>query len=322
MQYFKGLIIGFVSISILWIILILGEIGNPTITSRWVYDAYSKKSRLLSEKNGSRIVIVAGSNALFGINSKMIEQKYKIDTINFGVNAGLFLPYILYEAKKVLHRGDIVILPLEYSMYLYDGKPNEQMIGYTYAFDPKFFWSLTLKEQFQMIWKSPFSRILEGYMKRGTKPITKGLYGAHHIDNHGDQTHSSKKFMGGFERDIIKNIKPTLYGKIEPKNDLAWEYLQKFNNWAKSNGICTIYIPPVFMDQKIYHTDKQEIDFYQNLPKKAKAHGLNFIGNPYDFMYKRDMFFNTDYHLNSEARDIHTKRLIEFLGDNIKKYCK
>ena len=322
MEYFKGLLIGFVAMSILWVVLILGQINNPVATSRWVYDAYTKKSKLLADINGSRLVIVAGSNALFGIDSKLLEKKYKIPTINFGVNAGLFLPYILYKAKSVLRSGDIVLLPLEYSMYLYNGEPNEQMIGYTYSFDPDFFWSLSLKEQFNMIWKTSFSRVLEGYIKTGTKPISEGLYGAHHIDNHGDQTHSSKKYMGGFEKDIIKNIKPTLYGKDEPKRALAWKYLKEFNNWAKSHNICTIYIPPVFMDQRVYHTDKKEIAFYKTLPKRAKEIGLNFIGNPYDFMYKRDMFFNTDYHLNAEAREVHTQNLIELLGDDIKKYCK
>ncbi len=308
--------------SLLWVMLILGQIKNPTITSRWVYDVYTKKSKLLSDINGSRLVIVAGSNALFGIDSKKLEKRYHIPTINFGVNAGLFLPLVLYEAKKVLRRGDIVLLPLEYSMYLYDGEPNEQMIGYTYSFEPSFFWTLSLKEQFEMIWKTPFSRVLEGYMKTGTKPITKGLYGAHHIDAHGDQTHSLKRYMGGFEKDIIKHIKPTLYGKDEPKKALAWKYLKEFDKWAKTHGICTIYTPPVFMDQKIYHTDKKEINFYKTLPKRAKEIGLKFIGNPYDFMYPRDMFFNTDYHLNAEARQIHTDRLLKLLGSDIHKLCR
>ncbi len=322
MKYFKGLLTGFVLMSIIWVLLILGQIGNPVITSRWVYDAYSKKSKLLEDINGSRLVIVAGSNVLFGIDSKKLEKKYHIPTVNFGVNAGLFLPYILYRAEKVLKKGDIVLLPLEYSMYLYDGEPNEQMIGYTYSFDPSFFWTLTLKEQFEMIWKTPFSRVLEGYMQTGTKPITDGLYGAHHIDDHGDQTHSDKKYMGGFEKDIIRHIKPTLYGKDEPKDALAWKYLKEFDEWAKSHGICTIYIPPVFMDQQIYHTDKRESEFYHTLPKRAKKIGLNFIGNPYDFMYPRDMFFNTDYHLNAESREIHTDRLIKLLGKDIKNLCR
>jgi len=321
MQFFRGLIVGFSLISIVWIALILGQVGNPTITSRWVYDAYQKKESLIRENNRSKIIIVAGSNAMFGIDSKMLEKRYGKDVVNFGVNAGLFLPYILYRAKKVLKRGDIAILPLEYSMYVYDGEPNEQMIGYTYSFDPSFFWSLSLKEKFLLIWKTPLKRVIEGYMKTGTKPINYGLYGAHRLDNNGDEINSSISDMTKAERDAIANIKPTLYAKeSKGKSIVSWRYLKRFDRWAKDNGICTIYTPPVFMNQKIYHSDKDEINFYKSLPKIAKANGLNFIGNPYDFMYPKSWFFNTDYHLNAEARERHTKKLIELLGD-LNKRC-
>jgi hypothetical protein len=38
-------------------------------------------------------------------------------------------------------------------------------------------------------------------------------------------------------------------------------------------------------------------------------------------MYPKEWFFNTDYHLNAEARRRHTARLVKLLGDDLERYC-
>jgi len=321
MRFFAGFVSGIVILALLWLLAIYGQIGNPTATSRWVYDAYMKKEAILKKTSGRRLLIVAGSNALFGIDSKILKRKYGRDCVNLGVNAGLLLPYILYRARRELARGDIVLLPLEYSMYVYDGEPNEQIIGFTYAFDPAFFSELGWRERIEMLWKTPLSRVLEGYLQTGRKAIDYGLYGAHHIDDNGDQKANSLKDIGKEERAALAAIKPERYGREYHKDAISWRYLEAFEKWARRNGICTIYTPPVFMDNPLYHNDAVERAFYENLPQEARKHGLRFVGNPYEFMYPKEWFFNTDYHLNAEARKRHTARLVKLLGDDLERYC-
>ena len=321
MRFIIGFFAALFLVSSIWVLLIFMQLNRPVLSSQWVYDAYKKKEELLANAKSPRLVIVAGSNALFGIDSSVLEKKYNMDVVNMGVNAGLLLPYILYRAQKELKIGDIVLLPLEYPMYNYDGEPNEQMISFLYSFDPDFFWFLTLKERFLVLWKTPFSRIVEGFLKTGGKPIDYGLYGAHRINNNGDQTGTEKSKIGPAEKSALDALKPNRYGYDYKKNPLAWYYLENFNSWAKKHNICLIFIPSVLMDDPFYHNDKLEREFYDSLPKNARSHGLNYIGKPFDFMYPKSWFFNTDYHLNSEARERHTHKLIELLGDNLLNLC-
>ena len=73
------------------------------------------------------------------------------------------------------------------------------------------------------------------------------------------------------------------------------------------------------MDQPFYHRDPKEREFYTHLGEKMEEIGIVYAGNPYDFMYGREHYFNTDYHLNEDGRRMHTQRLIETLGGDLRK---
>jgi len=179
MQYIYGLFSAFITMMLAWGSLIYFQLDRPTLMSQWVYDAYEKKIAIAEQINEPKIVIVAGSTALFGIDSAMLEEHFHMPVVNLGVNAGILLPLTLHAAKTVLKGGDIALLPLEYPMYLYNGTPNVQVIDYIYARSPEFFWHLTLSEQLSILWETTVNRLNEGYLARGGVPIAYGLYGAH-----------------------------------------------------------------------------------------------------------------------------------------------
>lgn len=316
-DFYKGLVAALVIMSLGWGLLIYGQLGKPVLSSRWVYDAYRKKVAIASRTRSPRILLIGGSNLLFGVDSGRISRELGLPVVNMGVNAGLQLPYILYEAKKVLRPGDIALLSLEYpEMYTYDGVPNQQIISYLYAFDPGFWKALTWKERFLFVWDTPLSRLIEGYLETGDKPVRSGLYGAHHIDIHGDQTHTTLADLTPAIRQERDSTPPK---KITEKDlndhNLAWNYLEEFHRWASHKGIDVYLIPSILMDDPGYHRGAA-LKFFQTLPLRARSHGLRFIGNPLDFLYPRNMFFNTNYHLNAPARKIHTQRIIDLLKRN------
>ena len=321
MRFLIGVVTGLCITTAVWLMAIYLQVGNPVLSSRWVFDVYTKKEKLATKARQPRMLIVAGSNALFGIDSSMLEKRYRMDVVNMGVNAGLLLPYVLYEAMKILHPGDVVLLPLEYPMFTYDGRPNEQMISYLYAFDPNFFWFLTWKERILVLWDTPLTRIFEGYIKTGTNPITNGIYGAHRIDANGDQTGTSASAMTDADKKAVASYGPHDYGKNFSKDVLAWEYLEAFVTWAKERDICLIFIPSVLMDFPYYHSNPRERYFYTHLPDEARKHGLCYLGRPFDFFYPRTYFFNTDYHLTAEARELNTRKIISLLGNDPRDRC-
>ena len=59
------------------------------------------------------------------------------------MHAALEIDYILDRAKKILKPGDIVIVPLEYNVLLYDGSLNEVRARYVLLFDKDYYNSLS-----------------------------------------------------------------------------------------------------------------------------------------------------------------------------------
>ncbi len=293
----------------LWLLFIYFQLGNPTLISQWVYDAYQKKVKIAKRIKGKKILIVAGSNALFGINSKKLSKAFNLPVVNFGVNAGILLPYTLHKAKEVLNSGDIVLMPLEYSMYIYDGEANSQMIDYIFARDPSFLKELYPKELFNVLFKVSFDRILTGYKEYQNREVRAGIYGAFNIDNWGDQINTEVKSRSREMFNEVLNHKAETYAKEFKRDALSWKWLKSFLKWTKERDIKVILMPPTMMFQKEY----QKEDFYKNLPQIAKKKGFIFIGEPLKYMYDKKFYFNTNYHLIDRARDFNTENIIKDL---------
>lgn len=298
----------------LWIAIVFFQIGNPTKMSQWVYDVYSKKINIAQKIKEKKLLIVSGSNALFGIDSKMLSDSLDIKVVNFAVNAGVMLPYTLYKAKEVINQGDIVLLPLEYSMYNYDGIPNEQMIDYILSRDFKVFFELSFKEQFYIFWNVPFKRIYNGYFNNSNNKVNRGLYGSHNVDENGDQINIGIKNKSKAIEKELDNHKANYYGAEFEKNTLTWKYLDSFVQWCKENNVETIFVPSTLLGFDIYKSDTKERLYYELIPKLIKDKNWNYVGNPYDYMYEKEFYFNTDFHLNHKGRIKRTKQLIEDLN--------
>ncbi|MEB4590753.1 hypothetical protein VSS37_07160 [Candidatus Thiothrix sp. Deng01] len=323
MQFWTALPAGFLLAACVWLGLVYGQVGNPTPS--WVYHAYQLKQRLADAIRQPKIVIVSGSNALFGLNSSLISQTYHRPVVNQGVNAAMLLPYILYRSQQALKPGDIALLPLEYPLYLYDGATNTQLIDQILARDPGFFWRLGWKERFNILWETPLERIWQGYHPSDAQPPVTVLYGVHNIDPAtGDQRNTGKARLVGQELrewEGHRDMPPHQYGKDDKPDNLAWRYLRDYIAWAKQHDVCLIFVPSAFHERAFYHEDPIERAFYTDLPGKVRALGATYVGSPFDYMYGMDDLFNTEYHLTDEGRQKHTARLIRDLGPSLEPYC-
>lgn len=310
----------FLTLSLLffaYITLVFAQTSRPTAMSQWVYDVYEKKTAAAQAIKEPKILIVAGSNALFGIDSKMLQNHFGKKVLNYGVNAGVMLPYTLHKAKEVIKPHDIVLLPLEYHMYTYDGIPNEQMIDYIFSRDFQAFDTLTPKEQFLMLWNITPKRLYEGYKATGGTKVTQGLYGSHNINEFGDQLGATQAAKSDAIAAELAAHKPNDYGAHYTKDLLMWDYLEQFVSWCKTQNVRVIFTPPTMLYFDEYKTDPKEKHFYQNIAHDIRKKGWQFLGNPYDYMYTKEHYFNTDFHLTNEARHIRTKRLVDDLSTQL-----
>lgn len=296
--------------------MIRGQTGNPTKMSQWIFDAYEKKEKIARSIKGRKIVIVAGSNALFGVDSRMLSDAYGLPVINDSVNAGIELPTILYLAKRVIGSGDVVIVPLEYPMYSYEGKPGMQMIDYIFSRVPEFFVKLTLKEQLYMVWHVSFKRIQNGYLHAGDQAVTKGLYGAHHIDANGDQNETEVSYRNEAMQAEVQNhmLHPETYGAKYDSGALGWEYLEAFTRWCRERDAKVIFMPSTLMEDASYRNEPKEQWFYTHIVEEVRERGWTYVGDPYDYMYDQALYLNTNFHLIDRGRKIRTEKMIDDLN--------
>jgi len=316
MNFFTRFFAVFFVLSLVWIALVYFQTGNQTKTSQWVNDAYEKKIKIANRIQKKKVIIVAGSNAMFGIDSRKISSFFKLPVVNFGVNAGLYLPYNLYKAKQVIKKGDILLMPLEYPMYGYDGVPNEQMIDSILSRDRALFFQLSFKEQFSILWNVTLNRIYRGYQKKGGQEVRVGLFGVHHLDNNGDQIRTDVKYQSKWMRGRIYNHfanTPETYGKDFQENSLGMQYIEEFVNWCEKRDVKIIFMPSTLMKHNSYVTDLKEKWFYHNIQNIIKNKGWNYIGNPYDYMYDKQYYFDSNFHLVKKGRELRTTQMIEDL---------
>jgi hypothetical protein len=66
---------------------------------------------------GRKLVVIAGSNALYSHRCETMEPLLGIPCVNAGVVVGIGLDYLFARWEKLLHPGDIVYLPMEEAQY-------------------------------------------------------------------------------------------------------------------------------------------------------------------------------------------------------------
>jgi hypothetical protein len=76
-------------------------------------------------------------------------------------------------------------------------------------------------------------------------------------------------------------------------------------------------MPSTMMYFEAYKQDLEEIRFYETLPLEIEKRGWIFVGNPYDYMYDKKYYFNTDFHLTSEGKEIRTNQIVKDLKNKL-----
>jgi hypothetical protein len=304
----------FAAISAVWLAGLAAQIGAPSQMSRWIYEAAEIKRHRAAVTPSPRILIVAGSNALFGLDARQLGEAWNRPVVNMAVNAGLGLRYILWQAKDIARPGDTILLPLEYSLYVDDDRPNAQIVDYAVARDPAYWHSLPLWRKLQFAAAMAADRWWRGLHPPIDLPVAAGPYGGYHIDDWGDQTHTSPEDQSPADRAAVAAAKVWDYGRRDDPKRGGWPLLAEFAAWARGRDVCLVALPPALLSHPQYTQEPAERGFYQSLPVRMAAIGIPFLGQPLDFMYPEDWFFNTDYHLLDWARSAHTARVAALLG--------
>ncbi|QIK36797.1 hypothetical protein GWK36_00935 [Caldichromatium japonicum] len=317
LPYWFGLAAGLLGLSLLWTGLFWSQLGHPLPETGWMAEVYAVKRAHAKALPSPKVLVLAGSNALFSLDSGLLEADWGRPVVNLGVNAALGLDYLLRTAEPLLQPGDLVVMPLEYPLYQGDRFLNAQLIDYVIGQDPGYWRSLPFFERLSFIAQVPAARLIAGLRPPVESPPTpSGLYRAQYLDARGDYTHNDWSQLTAAERVIAEQahaqarLKRHTYGRDDRADAPGWQRLRAFHQQLQRRGIGLWMVPPALMDQPSYHTDSVERHYYETLPERVRALGIPFFWDPYACMYPPEDFFDTPYHLTAAARTRHTRSLI------------
>jgi len=284
--------------------------GVPTQTSRWIYDLDTVKSSYAHSIKTPKLLLVSGSNTLYGISCQMIQEETGVPCINTALTQELGLDYILTHARTFAKAGDTILMPLEYQLYTSDGKPSDLLIDYVFAYAPDYLKSTKLLSQIRLVGGISFERLTQGMVAK-FKPLQLKNTDKSRINQNGDVTDNGKDKMAEDQYNAMAAWNPFNLGSYKITNYSKKEIL-KFIYWCKKNNINIVSTWPSTVSFDAYQQPKSQ-DFFQSIEDFYQSIHVPVIGTPRDFLYDKSLFFNSTYHLNDVGRCQRTRQIIELI---------
>jgi hypothetical protein len=280
----------------------------------WIRNTRLKKDQQANIKQ-NKILFNGGSNVLFGIHTLTISRELKVPVLNMGIHAGLGLDYILNHSKKVLKSGDILVLPLEYTLYVRTEKVPKLAFDYYRTFGGDEIKQLSFTDKAQSVLKEDpvkntltlFKNLLPQEEIKANLPAEDGwkLYRSIDQNEYGDQT--------GHNHQIIHPLEPMSFPN-ELSVTMGMKMILEFNEWCKENEIVLFINFPTIPYWKVYESGHYK-DYFDWLTIFFKDHNIGMLGTPYDFFYSHHLFYDTEYHLNTGGMSLRTYKIIELMQE-------
>lgn len=275
------------------------------------YGVGIKYERLIKTQGQKRIIIVAGSSALYGIESEYMESLLKSghQVVNFGTNANMSILFYLDAITPLLTKNDVVVFaPEQYGPFAYYTNGNPELPSATFQ------GLASCYNLFENIDVSKYTKVFDSFAQHcvQTSKMREKSWEDHdenvnHRGDHGtlSSAMNSPDFCKGsngtfrfnetvIPAEFIKNLNRVITNATKTKAKILFSYPpHNKNNIEKDSN------------------NEAAFDFYNNwISKTVKC---TLISDIRDYIYTGQYFTNTDYHLNTVGRELNTKQLAEDL---------
>ncbi len=265
--------------------------------------AITDKHQALKNITKPKIILTGGSNASFGMNSKMLEDTFHKPVYNMGVHAGIGLKFMIDDIKPYIKPGDTIILMPEYEHFYTDNFYGEmELVSVIFDIEP---------ESKQLLSPKQWSLLLKYLPTYSAKKIKnyipslfqKGqaisIYHRHSFNQYGDAwlhwNQENQNYLPASKNNGQENI-----------NKEAIQYVKDFKGYVNSQKAKLFIFPPV-IDSTSFENQKLIIT---KIAETLKNNDIAFACDPSHYRYSNVLFFNSYYHLNKTGVDKRTQQLI------------
>lgn len=333
-KYF--ILTGFLSVTIffsIYIILFFFQLGAPFKAEYWIDNSYQYKDFKAKSIRSKKIIIISGSNSLFGINSTVIQENIGYEVVNLATHASLDIDFLYYKIKEHLNQDDIVLMPLEFEYYSRSEKISNWFSTNMMSWGKDYIKQLSLADLSKFIITTEPNKVLEGVVKNITTNDTniKILSQKEVIDTlkilwskDGSEwrgySYKSLNEYGDINADEQVSYKKNVsyLGKSIKISEHFLNIYDKINKLVKVKHGKLFLTYPVTIKNPSFDLSKNECQKrIQNLETSLNKHDIHIKCNAALFNLDRTYFFNTHYHTNKYGALIRSENLVDCLHELI-----
>lgn len=317
-RFFVGVFAGFLATAMASVAVLIGQLGAPTASTHWAAGIWGVKRDIAAQMTGPRLLLLGGSATLCGLNAQQLEDDLGISTVNLGTYAGLGPSYMLDQLKTIARPGDTALLTFEYEIYSWT-IPGVQpwvdpaLTDYLMARDPDYLRQLPWRSQWDLIRLVDTRRLWLGWLhKLGWAPTVREdpHYNVYMIDGRGSMTGLAaadrKQRHYGFSQ-----LPPAGTRPLAPSSSIQ-NSISSFCAWAVANDIRVIATYPPISEESV-EDPVALAEVGAAIRQLFADRNVPVIGSATSFQRPLSQFFDSYYHLTTEATAEHTTVVADLL---------
>jgi len=279
-------------------------LSPPTKIRQTNFMAYGvQKDSLLRNTLQPRLILIGGSNVIFGINSGLIKDSLRVNPVDMGLHAGVGLQYMLDSTRDFIKSGDIVVISPEYDQFYgtlaYGSEPLTRMILDVSLSNIKYLKRNQVKPFLKFVRPFLQSKLDIKEYKSGYPDIN---YSVHSFNEYGDMT-------AHWYRETKETIVDNFFSG-ELNNDIFRKLKSYITDMNKRGAHVYMSYPP--LREKSFEKNKIKI---HEVEEAVDEYDLPVLGEPEDFIIAEDKVYDTQYHFLKEGVDERTMTLINKIKD-------
>ncbi|MEM9157906.1 MAG: hypothetical protein AAGB46_02565 [Verrucomicrobiota bacterium] len=330
-----ALFCGFLLAASAYVFVFHYQFGARMPSEAWVGCAAILKEEILKrDVSDNRILIYSGSNSIYGIDSEKLTEASGREVFNMSLHAGLPMEYLVWQIMKQAKAGDTLLMPLEYDYYTDTEGFEEWFTHAVMCWEQDYYEELSLYQKFEFMSSVRASRV---------------FFGAFFKANQGRIDPFLKKYRNPDRNWIVKDVEdawskgeyrmplfPTSYNrrgdmmmnegggisgndrylKGERVSDYFAAHYRSLMEYAEENAIRVYLIWPVSMKNPSFDLGKKsDQERFARFRESLDSEGVQVYGDAEKLQLPRELFYNTQYHLNSEGRTVWTDRIATILKE-------
>lgn len=291
-------------ISVLALSLIIIGFVLPYNKDGYIRAQKFKMDKLADPRRKPTIVILGGSNAAFGYDTKLLNDSLEMPVFNAGLHAGLGMKFFLDDTSQYLKKGDVLVFSPEYDQFygnLNDGQ--SEMTDAFYLYHCKYPGKMSFKQIVGVIQNTPayLRRKIEYNVFALAKLKSDPVYTLSSINEYGDVTwHWFHNRAHGLPSGRAMDKSKLIF------NESAFESLIGQLRTLKKRGVTVILYPAAY-NKKAFDGSVNSI---KDIAERLNKAGFPYVCSPKECSFEEDKFYDTDYHLNHEGALLHNKHFI------------